>query len=122
MEDNEIQNENREPQLQNVDLIRACGKEIFLVGTAHISKSSVELVKDVINEKKPDVVAVELCQSRFNSMKDPNRWKNMDLFSVKTGKGLCFNSAISFSSFSKKTWKKFKCCTWCRDDDSHRRS
>ena len=106
MEDNEIQNENREPQLQNVDLIRACGKEIFLVGTAHISKSSVELVKDVINEKKPDVVAVELCQSRFNSMKDPNRWKNMDLFSViKQGKVYVLIVQLVLAAFQKKLGK-----------------
>ena len=36
------------------------GRTITLVGTAHVSKESVEEVKQTINELKPDCVAVEL--------------------------------------------------------------
>ena len=41
---------------------------IVLVGTAHISKDSVEEVKEVIEEFKPDIVAVELCQRRYDAI------------------------------------------------------
>ncbi len=39
--------------------------EIILVGTAHVSKKSIEETKRVIEEVKPQAVAVELCYKRF---------------------------------------------------------
>ncbi|MCB0321908.1 MAG: TraB/GumN family protein, partial [Bdellovibrionales bacterium] len=45
----------------NVDRIELGEKTIYLVGTAHISKASVELTERVIRELAPDTVAVELC-------------------------------------------------------------
>jgi len=38
---------------------------IIIVGTAHVSKKSVEEVKKVIEEIKPEAVAVELCYKRY---------------------------------------------------------
>ncbi len=35
-------------------------KEIILLGTAHISQTSVDDVKKAIDEENPDVVGVEL--------------------------------------------------------------
>jgi len=40
------------------------GAEVFLVGTAHVSKRSAQEVRDMINVVKPDVVMVELCSGR----------------------------------------------------------
>ena len=39
-----------------------------LLGTAHISTKSVEAVKQQIAEFKPEIVAVELCKSRYDSL------------------------------------------------------
>ncbi len=39
--------------------------EIILVGTAHVSKKSIEEVKKTVEEVKPQAVAVELCYRRF---------------------------------------------------------
>ena len=33
-------------------------KEYFIIGTAHISQYSADLVREVINKEKPDVVCV----------------------------------------------------------------
>ena len=49
---------------------------IILVGTAHISKDSVEEVKQVIEEHKPDIVAVELCKRRYESITNKDQWEN----------------------------------------------
>eukprot|EP00457_Paulinella_chromatophora_P004448 gb/GEZN01004460.1/.p1 GENE.gb/GEZN01004460.1/~~gb/GEZN01004460.1/.p1 ORF type:complete len:471 (+),score=95.90 gb/GEZN01004460.1/:124-1536(+) len=38
---------------------------LYLVGTAHISKSSADQVRDVIREVGPDAVFIELCHSRL---------------------------------------------------------
>lgn len=48
------------------------GKSITMVGTAHVSKESVKEVKKIINELKPEVVGIELCKKRLNSIKNPS--------------------------------------------------
>ncbi|XGI83285.1 TraB/GumN family protein [Halorutilales archaeon Cl-col2-1] len=46
--------------------------EVFLVGTAHVSRESVERVRESIEKEEPDVVAVELDERRYLSMKGEN--------------------------------------------------
>ena len=37
----------------------------------------------------PDTVCVELCETRYNALKDADRWKKLDIFKViKEGKTL----------------------------------
>ncbi len=43
-------------------------ESLEIIGTAHVSKKSVEQVRKAILEKKPDVVAVELCANRYNNL------------------------------------------------------
>ena len=71
----------------NVDLIEHEGRSFFIIGTAHVSKDSAELVEKVIRERSPDTVAVELCESRFESLSNPQRWKETDIYTViKSGR------------------------------------
>jgi pheromone shutdown-related protein TraB len=58
------------------------GREIVLVGTAHISQASKDLVHEVIESEAPDTVCVELDDGRLKSIQDPDRWKNTDLRDV----------------------------------------
>ena len=57
-------------------------KEIVLVGTAHVSHASVDLVREVIREHRPDTVCVELCESRYQSISQQDRWQNTDIVKV----------------------------------------
>ena len=58
-----------------------------LLGTAHISTKSVEAVKQQIEEFKPDIVAVELCKSRYDSLVSGRRLDKEGLLKViKEGK------------------------------------
>ena len=58
-----------------------------LLGTAHISTKSVEAVKQQIAEFEPEVVAVELCQSRYDSLVSGRRLDKEGLLKViKEGK------------------------------------
>ena len=58
-----------------------------LLGTAHVAKASVEAVKYQIDEFGPEVVAVELCQSRYDSLISGNRLDKEGLLKViKQGK------------------------------------
>jgi pheromone shutdown protein TraB len=45
------------------------GNKIILVGTAHISKNSVDEVTQAIQKIKPTIVAVELCEDRYDIVK-----------------------------------------------------
>ncbi len=82
-------------------------KEIILVGTAHVSEESADLVARVIEEEKPDTVAVELCQSRYQAMTDKNRWQETDLIKViKEKKAFLLLSNLMLASFQKKIGKK----------------
>lgn len=94
---------------QNVDLIKVGDKEIYLVGTAHISQASVQLVEETIRETKPDSLAVELCDSRYQSLKDPERWKNTDIISIiKSGKTSVLTVQLVLASFQKRLGNKLE--------------
>ena len=62
--------------------IKKDDKEFILVGTAHISQASKDLVRATIEAESPDTVCVELDEGRLNSIKDPDRWKKTDLKQV----------------------------------------
>jgi pheromone shutdown-related protein TraB len=83
------------------------GKEIILVGTAHVSKKSADLVRSVILEEEPDVVCVELCESRLKSIREKDRWRDMDIIKViKEKKTFLILANLILASFQKKIGKK----------------
>jgi pheromone shutdown-related protein TraB len=56
-------------QLSDVNSVEYQPSKIVLIGTAHVSEKSVAEVKAAIRNLKPDIVAVELCRGRYNSLK-----------------------------------------------------
>ena len=64
------------------------GKTILLVGTAHISQQSTDLVTRVIEQERPDAVCVELDEKRYTSLSRQNNWGNLDLKQVVRNKQL----------------------------------
>ena len=69
---------------ENADIyrIKKDDREIILIGTAHISQASKELVRQTIETESPDTVCVELDEGRLKSIQDPDRWKRTDLKEV----------------------------------------
>lgn len=57
-------------------------RTFYLVGTAHVSRKSVEEVRRVIGEVKPDTVCIELCKTRYETLTDRDRWRKLDIFQV----------------------------------------
>lgn len=91
------------PYRDNVDLVRLGDREIYVVGTAHVSRSSADLAEEVIREVQPDSVAVELCEPRYRSLKDPDRWKNTDILEViRSGKSYLLLVQMMLASFQKR--------------------
>jgi len=88
---------------KNIHILKKEGKEILLVGTAHVSKDSAQEVKELIEQEKPDSVCVELCPARYNSINNPNTWKNMDIITIiKRKKALLLLVNLILSSFQKR--------------------
>ncbi|MEA3428266.1 MAG: TraB/GumN family protein [Thermodesulfobacteriota bacterium] len=82
-------------------------KEVILIGTAHVSKESAWLVASVIEEEKPDTVCIELCQSRYQSIRQKNRWQSMDIIKViKEKKAFLLLSNLLLASFQKRIAEK----------------
>lgn len=57
-------------------------KEIYLIKTAHVSKNSVEDVKAIINEVKPEAICIELDEDRYAKLTQANNWENTDITTV----------------------------------------
>lgn len=82
--------------------------EIILIGTAHVSRESAELVADVINTEKPDTVCLELCESRYQAIRQKERWREMDIIKViREKKAFLLLSNLLLASFQKKIAVKF---------------
>lgn len=87
----------------NVTRLDYRDKEIILIGTAHVSQESAELVKRVIDEEKPDSICIELDKGRFQNLKNPQLWEHMDVIQIIKEKKTGFLLAnIVLSSFQKK--------------------
>ncbi|CAK8711913.1 Conjugal transfer protein TraB [Candidatus Electrothrix gigas] len=63
----------------DVAVIHHNEKTVLLVGTAHISQQSADLVKEIIEQEQPDTVCVELDAKRYAALANPQQWKNLDL-------------------------------------------
>ena len=53
-----------------------------ILGTAHVSSESVELVRNQIEEWGPDLIAVELCPSRMAALTEPESLDSEDLLKI----------------------------------------
>jgi len=82
-------------------------KKITLIGTAHVSFESADLVQKVIEDEKPDMVCVELCESRYQSIMQKSKWQNTNLIKViKEKKAFLLLSNLMLAYFQKKVGQK----------------
>ncbi len=72
----------------DVHLIEHENQTILLVGTAHISSESVELVKVVIEQEQPDCVCLELDDKRYQALTQKKKWQSLDLKEIIRNKQL----------------------------------
>jgi pheromone shutdown-related protein TraB len=83
-------------------------KKVILVATAHVSRESAQQVGQIIAEEKPDTVCIELCQARYQSMRQKERWQETDIIKViKEKKSFLLLSNLLLASFQKRIAKKF---------------
>ena len=92
---------------EHITRVKYNEKELILIATAHVSKASAELVKEVIDCEQPDSICVELDEDRYNNMKNPKAWSETDLVQViKDGKVGFMLANLVLSSYQKKLAKQ----------------
>lgn len=83
--------------------VRVGESRITLLGTAHISRSSAEKVRELLDTGDYDAVAVELCPSRHQAIIDPDALSRMDLFEViKSGKAAMVAASLALGAFQQR--------------------
>ncbi|HHW07325.1 MAG TPA: TraB/GumN family protein [Clostridia bacterium] len=93
---------------ENVHRIDLDGRQVILVGTAHVSQKSVEEVKALIEAERPDTVCVELCQTRYDNIANADQWRNTDIIKIiKEGKALILLISLIMSSYQKRLARQF---------------
>jgi pheromone shutdown-related protein TraB len=88
---------------ENTTTVLLNGNEFKLIGTAHVSRESIEEVRNIICNEKPDMVCVELDQERYNSITQNDNWEKLNLTKVfKEGKGFLLIANLVLASFQRR--------------------
>ncbi len=88
---------------QTIRTIQLGERTIILVGTAHISKDSIEEVKEIIHQEQPLRVCVEIDMGRYQSIRQDSRWQDLDIIKVlKEGKGFLLLANLALAGFQKR--------------------
>ncbi len=91
----------------DVHQLTISNKEYFIIGTAHISQYSADLVREVIINEQPDVVCVELDPQRYKALSEKKRWESLDLKQLIKQKQLStLLINILLASYQKKLGEK----------------
>lgn len=73
---------------EDVHIITHEEKTVLLIGTAHISQESVDLVETVIKQETPDCVCIELDEKRYQALTEKKKWQDLDLKQIIKNKQL----------------------------------
>jgi pheromone shutdown-related protein TraB len=81
---------------------------LVLVGTAHVSKKSVEEVEAAIAEHRPDVVAVELDDKRYDVLVNKKKWEETPVTDmIRGGRAFFFLAQVFLASIQRRLGKEF---------------
>lgn len=87
----------------DVHLVQINNKTILLIGTAHISQDSVDLVKKVISQEDADGVCIELDERRFHALTNKKKWQSLDLKEIIKKKQLAtLLASMLMASYQKR--------------------
>ena len=82
------------------------GKTIYIVGTAHVSAQSVRDVRDAVAAVHPDVVAIELCEPRYQGLVKKEAWRHTNLFQViRQKKAMFLLAQLAMQAFYRRLGK-----------------
>ncbi len=93
---------------QPLRIVERDGTTYTLLGTAHVSRASVDAVNQMIDDGEFDAIAVELCESRYQSITNPDAWQKMDLFKIiRQGKAGLLAANLALGSYQRRLAEQF---------------
>jgi pheromone shutdown-related protein TraB len=93
---------------QPIARVRRGDVEYVLLGTAHVSRASADAVRAILESETFDAVAVELCESRYRSLRNPEAFRELDLFQViRQGKAGLIAANLALSAFQRRLAEQF---------------
>ena len=85
------------------------GKTIYIVGTAHVSAQSVQDVRAAVAAVRPDTIAIELCEPRYQGLVKKAAWRATNLFQViRQGKATFLLAQLAMQSFYRRLGKQLE--------------
>lgn len=79
------------------------GKTVYIVGTAHVSAQSVQDVRAAVAAVRPDTIAVELCEPRYQGLVKKEAWRHTNVFQVvRQGKATFLLAQLVLQSFYRR--------------------
>jgi len=87
----------------SVTTLARAGTTYYLVGTAHVSKRSIEDVRATIDAVHPEVVCVELDKTRHDALTKDAAFRDLDVVKVvREGKTLYLLAHLGLAAYQKK--------------------
>ena len=87
----------------NVTRLVLGDREFILLGTAHVSRDSVDEVASSIRELNPDRVCVEIDAARHQSLVEKRSWESLNVYKViREKKGFLLLGNLVLSSFQRR--------------------
>ena len=88
---------------ETVTKVTLKNKEIYLLGTAHVSKDSVTEVEALIQRENPDRVCIEIDSTRYKSLKEGQNWSSLNIYQViRERKGFLLLANLVLTSFQRR--------------------
>ncbi|MFT4199077.1 MAG: TraB/GumN family protein [Pseudoxanthomonas sp.] len=91
------------PAQQPVRVVERDGVRYTLLGTAHVSRTSLEAVQQAIASGRHDAVAVELDAQRLQALTDPDALARLDLVQViRNGRVALFAANLALAAYQRR--------------------
>ncbi|KAA9133576.1 TraB/GumN family protein [Marinihelvus fidelis] len=84
------------------------GVHYTLLGTAHVSRASVEAVQAMSRDGDYDAIAVELCPARLEALEGRHGWRDLDLYRIiRDGKAGLVMANLALSGYQRRIAEQF---------------
>lgn len=84
------------------------GVDYVLLGTAHVSRASVDAVTDMAGSGDFDAIAVELCPARHQALTKQQQWQDMDLYRIiREKKAGLVMASLALGAYQRRIAEQF---------------
>ncbi len=79
------------------------GTRFVVLGTAHVSQKSVDVVRELLQSGQFDTAAIELDENRYQAIQDPDRFRKLDIIQViRNGQTGLIATNLALSAYQKR--------------------